>query len=185
MPEARVQSLIQEDPLEKKMATQPSILACRIPWTEEPGRLQYSPWGRTESDTTEWLTLALLVMVAVFSLSRNCQTVFQSDCTILLSHQQCKRRSLQLLCIFANTCCYLSLILAILVGCEVIPHCDICFSFTWWVKILSTFSYVYWLFSHLWNSYSGPLPIFKLGFILLLNYNSSLYVLGTSPSSEI
>ena len=36
----RVQSLGQEDPLEKGMATQSSILAWEIPWTEEPGRLQ-------------------------------------------------------------------------------------------------------------------------------------------------
>ena len=35
-----VQSLGQEDPLEKEMATQPSMLAWRIPWTEEPGGLQ-------------------------------------------------------------------------------------------------------------------------------------------------
>ena len=35
-----VQSLGQEDPLEKGMATHSSILAWRIPWTEEPGRLQ-------------------------------------------------------------------------------------------------------------------------------------------------
>ena len=33
-------SLGQEDPLEKEMATHSSILACEIPWTEEPGRLQ-------------------------------------------------------------------------------------------------------------------------------------------------
>ena len=33
-------SLGQEDPLEKEMATHSSILAFRIPWTEEPGRLQ-------------------------------------------------------------------------------------------------------------------------------------------------
>ena len=38
--ETRVQSLGQEDPLEKKMATHSSILAWKIPWTEEPGRLQ-------------------------------------------------------------------------------------------------------------------------------------------------
>ena len=38
--ETRVQSLGQEDPLEKEMATHSSILAWRIPWTEEPGRLQ-------------------------------------------------------------------------------------------------------------------------------------------------
>ena len=38
--DSRVQSLACEDPLEKEMATQSSILACRIPWTEEPGGLQ-------------------------------------------------------------------------------------------------------------------------------------------------
>ena len=37
--EAQVQPLGQEDPLEKGMATHSSILAWRIPWTEEPGRL--------------------------------------------------------------------------------------------------------------------------------------------------
>ena len=40
MQETQVQSLGQEDPLEKKMATHSSILACKIPWTEEPGGLQ-------------------------------------------------------------------------------------------------------------------------------------------------
>ena len=38
--EVWVQSLGQEDPLEKEMVTHSSILAWRIPWTEEPGRLQ-------------------------------------------------------------------------------------------------------------------------------------------------
>ena len=36
----RLQSLGQEDPLEKEVATHSSILAWKIPWTEEPGRLQ-------------------------------------------------------------------------------------------------------------------------------------------------
>ena len=40
MQETRVQSLGWEDPLEKGMATHTSILAWRIPWTEEPGGLQ-------------------------------------------------------------------------------------------------------------------------------------------------
>ena len=44
-----VPSLVWRDPLEKEMATHPSILAWRIPWTEEPGG--YSPWGCRESDT--------------------------------------------------------------------------------------------------------------------------------------
>ena len=37
MQETWVQSLDQEDPLEKEMATHSSVLAWRIPWTEEPG----------------------------------------------------------------------------------------------------------------------------------------------------
>ena len=50
--ETQIQSQGQEDPLEKGMATHSSILAWRIPWTEESGG-GYSPWGRQESDTTE------------------------------------------------------------------------------------------------------------------------------------
>ena len=55
--EIQIQSLGQEDPLEKGMATHSSILAWRIPRTEEPGRLQ--SMGLKESDMTEWLTLSL------------------------------------------------------------------------------------------------------------------------------
>ena len=40
MQEILIRSLGWEDPLEKRMATHSSILAWRIPWTEEPGRLQ-------------------------------------------------------------------------------------------------------------------------------------------------
>ena len=50
--ETQVQSLGQEDPLEEEMATHSSILAWKIPWMEEPGRL-YSPWGCKELDMTE------------------------------------------------------------------------------------------------------------------------------------
>ena len=40
MQETQVQSLGQEDPLEKGMATHSGILAWKIPWTEKPGGLQ-------------------------------------------------------------------------------------------------------------------------------------------------
>ena len=50
MQETRVQSLGQEDPLEKEMATHPSILAWRIPWTEEPGGLQSLGSQRVHND---------------------------------------------------------------------------------------------------------------------------------------
>ena len=51
MQEMQVQLLSQEDPLEEGMATHSSILAWRIPRTEEPG--SYSPQGHKESDMTE------------------------------------------------------------------------------------------------------------------------------------
>ena len=50
MQKTRVQFLGQEDPLEKEMATHSSILAWRIPWTEEPSRLQ--SMGSQELDMT-------------------------------------------------------------------------------------------------------------------------------------
>ena len=40
MQETRVQSLVWEDPLEKEMAIHSSTIAWKIPWTEEPGRVQ-------------------------------------------------------------------------------------------------------------------------------------------------
>ena len=48
--ETWIQSLGQEDPLEKSMATHSSILAWRIPWTEEPGRLQSMSLQRVGHD---------------------------------------------------------------------------------------------------------------------------------------
>ena len=53
MQETWVWSLGQ-DPLEKGMATHSSILAWRIPWTEEPGRLQPI---QSQSDATDWLSM--------------------------------------------------------------------------------------------------------------------------------
>ena len=52
--ETQVQSLGQEDLLEKEMATHASILAWRILWTEKP--VGYSPWACKELGTTERLT---------------------------------------------------------------------------------------------------------------------------------
>ena len=46
----RIWSLGQEDPLEKEMATHSSILACKIPWTEEPGRPQSMGLQRVRHD---------------------------------------------------------------------------------------------------------------------------------------
>ena len=56
--ETWVRSLGWEDPLEEGIATHSSVLAWRISWTEEPGRLQSR--GGKQSDTTEQLTLSQL-----------------------------------------------------------------------------------------------------------------------------
>ena len=52
-----VQSLGQDDPLEKEMAAHSNVLAWEIPRTEEPRRFT-NPQGHKESDTTERLTLS-------------------------------------------------------------------------------------------------------------------------------
>ena len=66
--ETWVRSLGREDPLEKEMATHSSILAWRIPWTEELGGLLST--GRKESDTTERLHFHDLIHVNTFSTMR-------------------------------------------------------------------------------------------------------------------
>ena len=57
----------QEDSLEEGMATHCSILAWRIPWTEEPG---YSLLGHKELGTTERLTLTCFLTPTSFSVTR-------------------------------------------------------------------------------------------------------------------
>ena len=54
MQETQVQSLSWEDPLEEGMATHSSILAWRIPWTEEPGGLQSMGSQRVRHDWSAW-----------------------------------------------------------------------------------------------------------------------------------
>ena len=58
MQKTRVQSLGWEDPLEKEMATHSSTLAWKIPWTEEPGRLQFT---RSQRAGHDWATSLSLV----------------------------------------------------------------------------------------------------------------------------
>ena len=66
--ETQIQSLGKKDPLEKGKATQSSILAWRIPWTQEPGGL----WSRglKELYMTEWLlTLSLFTLFIIYWIS--------------------------------------------------------------------------------------------------------------------
>ena len=70
--ETWVQSLGQEDPLEKRMATHSSILAWRIPWTEEPGGLQFMGLQRVRHNwATNTLTNMECVLLIFFLISLN------------------------------------------------------------------------------------------------------------------
>ena len=59
MQETRLQFLGRDDPLEEERATHSSILAWRLPWTEEP--VGYSPWGHKESDMIEQVSVSLFL----------------------------------------------------------------------------------------------------------------------------
>ena len=78
MQETQVQSLGQEDPLEKDMATHSGILAWKIPWTEESGGLQFV--GSQELDMTDQQTTTMIradATVSAFMLSLlNCGKVW-------------------------------------------------------------------------------------------------------------
>ena len=64
MLETWVRSLGWEDPLEKKMATHSSIFAWRIPWTEEPGRLQSTGLQRVRHVWVNSLSLSKVAEIA-------------------------------------------------------------------------------------------------------------------------
>ena len=53
------------------MANHSSILAWKIPWTEEPGGLGYSPWSHKEWDTTEQLSTHIHILQTIYLLLGN------------------------------------------------------------------------------------------------------------------
>ena len=84
MQETWVQFLCWEDPLEKEMATYTSILAWKIPWTEEPGRLQSMESQRvghyfvTKQPYSTYLVRFLATEFDLFSFNRLIIFGFQS-----------------------------------------------------------------------------------------------------------
>ena len=90
MQETLVQFLGREDPLEKEMATHSSILAWRIQWAEEPGRLQSI--GSQELDTTYQLKQATNQSELIYSVVLGIQLSDSVKCMLLLlllSHFSC------------------------------------------------------------------------------------------------
>jgi len=63
MQETWVRSLSQEDSLEKEMATHSSILAWRIPWTEEPGGLRSTGWQRIDANEHAHMSVCVCVFL--------------------------------------------------------------------------------------------------------------------------
>ena len=89
MQETWVQSLGQEDPLEKEMATHSNTLAWKIPWVEEPGRLQ-SAWsqrvGHDWATELNWTDLKVFLCIEFLSFSQSVSSVAQS-CLTLRPHE--------------------------------------------------------------------------------------------------
>ena len=77
--ETPAQSMGGEDPLEKEMETHSSILAWRIPWTEEPGRLQSTELQRVGHNlATECFSLALSPSFPISSVQFSCSVMSYS-----------------------------------------------------------------------------------------------------------
>ena len=71
MQETRVWSLGREDPLEKGMAIHSSILAWRIPWTEELGRLQFMGSQRVGHNWATNTTTATILLAELFKILKD------------------------------------------------------------------------------------------------------------------
>ena len=93
--ETQVQSLGREDSLEKEMETHSSILAWKIPWIEEPGRLQYMESQRVRQD---WATSLHFTSFCEWSVISNVNFVWhveKNKCKKQILFVEGKRTTLQ------------------------------------------------------------------------------------------
>ena len=98
MQETRVQLVDQEDSLEKGMATHSSILAWRIPWTEEPGGLQFTGLQRVGHDWATNIFITFLYFYFVFPGKRTPNIKYLS----FHLEDKWKFKKFQALCFFKN-----------------------------------------------------------------------------------
>ena len=92
--ETQLRSLGGEDPLEKEMATQPGILAWRIPWTEEPGGLQSMgshrvrhDWSGLARSTHVWVCFWILSSIHLTCVSVLMPRPSSLDCSFVVSFE--------------------------------------------------------------------------------------------------
>ena len=120
--ETRVRSLGWEDLLEKEMATHSSILAWRIPWTEEPGGLQSMGWQRVGHNWAtslslscytwrllrEWIRRVLIARENIFFYFFNFVPICDDGCSLNLLwssfHDVCKSNH-HAICLKFIECC--------------------------------------------------------------------------------
>ena len=152
--ETRVQSLGQEDLLEKEMATHSSILAWKISWMVEPGRLQSMGSQRVGHD---WATSLSLVIIYSHYISFNlAKVIFKNTILTCWTHQEgCYGKFPTFwFCASVSLCCRLSGSSTLFISCklELISN-------GWCAWVLSCFSCVQ-LFVTLWPvAQQAPLPM--------------------------
>ena len=86
--ETQVQSLDREDPLEKEMETHSNILAWKIPWTEEPGRLQSMRLQRVRHNWAISLTFPKRLLIGI-SISCGIKLFSKESFSLSLDECQC------------------------------------------------------------------------------------------------
>ena len=86
----QVRSLGREDPLEKEMATHSSTIAWKIPWTEEPGRLQSMGSQRVGQGTVFLPSMQMSLVLSEFAKQFRCCCLVAKSCPTLCDPTDCR-----------------------------------------------------------------------------------------------
>ena len=157
----QVWSLGQEDSLEKGMATHSSILAWRIPWTEEPG---YSPWS-PRVNVTEWLTLSLSLFTFSPIVYKGSLFSTFSSTFVICGHFDDSH---------SDRCEVISHLVLIFISLMI---SDVEHLFMWlWPPVIPLWKNVYSVLIHF---------LIRLFVFLILSYMNCLYMLDINPLSVL